>query len=79
MIERFNFYDVYAYLIPGFVLVALLWLPFGLTTDAWPEADVASAVAALILGYVVGLVLHTISARSIQLTGDDGAFPSAGH
>lgn len=75
MIERFNFYDVYAYLIPGFVLVALLWLPFGIAADAWPQADVASAVAALLLGYVVGHVLHTVAGRSIPVS-RKGRFPS---
>lgn len=75
MIERFNFYDIYAYLIPGFVLVALLWLPFGIAADAWPQADFASAVAALLLGYVVGHVLHTVAGRSIRVS-RRGRFPS---
>ena len=28
MIKQFNFYDIYGYLLPGTLLLALFWLPF---------------------------------------------------
>jgi hypothetical protein len=35
MIEKFNFYDVYGYLIPGLVLIGLFLVPLGLL-GRWP-------------------------------------------
>jgi len=35
MIERFNFFDVYGYLLPGGLLMVLTWLPFGLISGRW--------------------------------------------
>lgn len=75
MIDRFNFYDVYAYLIPGFVLLIVLWLPFGLTGTGWPDADLASALVGLVTAYVLGHVLHVLSHASIPVK-IEGRFPS---
>lgn len=49
MIERFNFYDIYGYLLPGATLVGLLWLPFGIITGTWPAAQLSEAV--FVLGF----------------------------
>jgi hypothetical protein len=54
MIQRFNFYDVYGYLLPGLVLAALLGVPFSLAGGLAPPAHFASAALAIILGYVLG-------------------------
>jgi hypothetical protein len=67
MIERFNFYDIYGYLLPGGLLLGLLWLPFGLLMGKWPPADWGSAILALGLSYIVGHILHALS---------EAAFPS---
>jgi hypothetical protein len=67
MIERFNFYDLYGYLIPGFVALALAWLPFALVGDALPSLGLADALTALVVSYVIGHVLYGLAA---------GAFPS---
>lgn len=61
MIERFNFYDLYGYLLPGLAFVGLLWLPFGLVADLWPPAAWTSALAVLVLGYLLGHVLHGLA------------------
>lgn len=71
MIKNFNFYDVYGFLLPGVILLALLWLPLGLTEDKWPEAKVASALIAVIFGYIAGHVLQTIAANFIRSTAKD--------
>jgi hypothetical protein len=68
VIKNFNFYDVYGFFLPGFVLIALLWLPFGLIDKTWPEAEFSSALAAVIFGYVVGHVLQTIAHHAIPST-----------
>lgn len=67
MIERLNFYDVYGYLLPGLALLGVLAFPVWIVTGWTPPAALASALAALILGYLLGHVL----ARPAQL-----AFPS---
>lgn len=71
MIKNFNFYDVYGFLLPGVILIALIWLPIGLTEDKWPEAKVASALIAVIFGYIAGHVLQTIAANFFHSTTKD--------
>jgi hypothetical protein len=60
VIAKLNFYDFYGYLIPGVAFLAIIWLPFGIVTLKWPPSDLGSAVAALIVAYIVGLVLQVI-------------------
>lgn len=71
MIKNFNFYDVYGFLLPGVILIALLWLPTGLTEGKWPEAKVASALIAVIFGYIAGHILQTIAANFFHSTAKD--------
>ena len=72
MIERFNFYDIYGYLLPGATLVGLLWLPFGIITGVWPTAQLSEAVFVLVFSYVIGHVLHTISSKAVPSMVRDG-------
>ena len=65
MIERFNFYDVYGYLLPGLVLIAIIWLPFGIIQHTWPTAELASAIIALALAYVAGHLVQTVATNAI--------------
>jgi len=57
MIEKFNFYDVYGYLIPGLVLVGLFWVPFVLL-HRWPPGDLGSAILTLVFAYILGHVIQ---------------------
>lgn len=59
MTEKFNFYDIYGYMLPGMALLGLLWLPFGVVWHKWPQTDLSSAVAALAFAYIAGHVLQT--------------------
>ena len=70
MLDKFNFYDVYGYLLPGGLLAGLVWLPFGVLLGKWPSADWTSAILALGLAYIVGHILRVLSARvfSARLT-----------
>ena len=63
MIDRFNFYDIYGYLLPGLVLSALLGLPLALIAGKLPPAELGSALAAVVLGYVVGQIGHAFARR----------------
>lgn len=60
MIERFNFYDVYGYFVPGVVCLALLWLPLGIETLSWPDVSLADGVVLIVIAYVVGHFLRAL-------------------
>lgn len=68
MFERFNFYDIYGNLVPGIVLVGLLYAPFGLLFYAWPNQDFSTAVVALVFAYVIGHVVQGFSGRLMPST-----------
>jgi hypothetical protein len=59
LIEKFNFYDVYGYFLPGAAVLLLLWLPIGLAQHKWPSGDWTSAILGAALAYVVGVLLQT--------------------
>ena len=61
MIQNFNFYDIYGYFLPGFTLLALFWLPYGIRTGVWPQVELSSALAAVAFSYVVGHLLQTLT------------------
>jgi hypothetical protein len=61
MIERFNFYDVYGYFLPGLVFLTLIWLPFGILQHFWPAKELSSAIATIVFAYVVGHLLQTLA------------------
>ena len=73
MSERFNFYDIYGYLLPGGLLLGLLWFPFGLLMGKWPSADWGSAVLALGLAYIVGHLIHALSKAAFSSKFKDDA------
>jgi hypothetical protein len=64
MIERFNFYDIYGYLLPGVLLLVLLWVPIGVLADTWPAAAWTSALLVIALAYVAGHVLDNLSSAA---------------
>lgn len=65
MIEKFNFYDVYGYFLPGAALFALIWLPFGFTKQQWPPTELASAIAAIVTSYVLGHLLQALATNAL--------------
>ena len=69
MIDRFNFFDIYAYLLPGVAFLGLMWLPFGIVGGSWPSADLSSALFSLVAAYIVGHVLY-YPAKAALPTGD---------
>ncbi len=72
MIERFNFYDVYGYLLPGLALLGLAWLPFALSNHSWPTNELLSAVAVLAFGYVLGHLLQNVASGAVPSKFNDG-------
>lgn len=80
MIERLNFYDLYGYLLPGLLWLALMWLPFGVAYQHWPPAEWPSALVALVLGYISGHVLQGLAIRALPSTirgaNGDSRYPS---
>lgn len=65
MIERFNFYDVFGYFIPGAVLIAVLWLPNALAADSFRSPDLSAALAMIIAAYVAGHILQIVASKAI--------------
>jgi hypothetical protein len=61
MSERFNFYDIYGYLLPGLLLFALFWLPFGLGGQGWPNEEVSKALLLLFAAYIAGHLLQSLA------------------
>jgi hypothetical protein len=62
MSERFNFYDVYGYLIPGFALLALFYLPVGIASHKVPDVGFADALGGLLVAYILGHILYGVTA-----------------
>jgi hypothetical protein len=66
MIERFNFYDVYGYFIPGIVVLLTLGLPFALGFHLAIEGGEWTAlVIGVLTAYLVGHVLQTMASTAI--------------
>lgn len=68
MIERFNFYDVFGFLIPGSVLLLGLWLPFGLLDGALPATAFSSALVAVVVAYLIGHFLQNWGSQAFPST-----------
>jgi hypothetical protein len=65
MIEKFNFYDIYGYFLPGAAFLAILWTPFGLVRGKWPSSDLSSALIAAAIAYVLGHLVQNVITNAI--------------
>jgi hypothetical protein len=74
---KFNFYDIYGFALPGFLLVAVLWLPFGLIQKNWPDPQLSSAVIGVVLVYIAGHLLQTVARQVLPSRLPNGRFPSS--
>ena len=61
MIDRFNFYDIYGFVLPGTLLAGIFWLPFGLATNSLPSSEISSTLLLLVLAYIAGHLLQTVA------------------
>ena len=82
MIEKFNFYDIYGYFLPGAAFLAVLWTPFGLVRRAWPSSNWSSAIIAAAFAYILGHLIQSIATNAIpswEVKGPKGKnrYPSA--
>jgi hypothetical protein len=66
MIERFNFYDIYGYLLPGMLLFGLFWFPFGMTVGALPTNEISSTLVLLVFAYISGHLLQILGSVVIS-------------
>jgi hypothetical protein len=73
MIERFNFYDIYGYILPGTLLLGLFWLPFGMSKGAWPTQEISTTLLLLAMAYIVGHLLQTVASVAVQSDVKDGS------
>jgi len=65
VIEKFNFYDVYGYFVPGAAFLAVFWIPFGLVRHAWPSSNWTDAIVAAVLAYILGHLLQSVATNAI--------------
>ncbi len=65
MIEKFNFYDIYGYFLPGAAFLAVLWLPYGLLKQSWPSNSWSSAIIGIALAYVAGHLIQSVATFAI--------------
>jgi hypothetical protein len=61
MIDRFNFYDIYGFVLPGTLLAGIFWLPLGLATNSLPASEISSTLLLLVLAYIAGHLLQTVA------------------
>src|ERR1041384_1631273 len=73
---KFNFYDIYGFALPGFLLLAALWLPFGLIKHNWPDVQFSSALVGVIFAYFTGLVLYFVANFTLPSDLYSGRYPS---
>ncbi len=71
MIKQFNFYDIYGYLLPGMLLLGILWLPIGMVTGLPPSKDISEAVYVAALAYIVGHLVRAVSSSVVPSTVSD--------
>ena len=72
MIEKFNFYDIYGYFLPGAAVLLLFWLPIGLAQHKWPSGDWTSALLGAAIAYVTGILLQTFADKVLRSTAAKG-------
>ena len=65
MIDKFNFYDIYGYFLPGAAFLAVLCIPFGLVRNSWPSHDWSSALIAAVFAYIVGHLIQSVATNAI--------------
>lgn len=65
MIKQFNFYDIYGYLLPGTLLLALFWLPFGILSNKWPNQDLSKTVFLAAAAYILGHLIQSIASSMV--------------
>jgi hypothetical protein len=65
LIDKFNFYDIYGYFLPGAAFLAVLWIPFGLVRNSWPSHDWSSALIAAVFAYIVGHLMQSVATNAI--------------
>jgi hypothetical protein len=81
LIEKFNFYDIYGYFLPGAAFLAVLCIPFGLVRNSWPSHDWSSALIAAVFASIVGHLMQSVASNVIpswkaKSTDTDVRYPS---
>jgi hypothetical protein len=77
LIEKFNFYDIYGYFIPGAVLLAILYGPFIFTNvhPTVPLNEFSTVILAVIASYVTGHFIQSMATNAAS-SKFKGIYPS---
>lgn len=73
MMKNFNLQGFYGYFIPGFVLLALLYLPLYLFENRWPSSDLLILLFAIIAAYITGYVLQVVAESALPSSVKDAS------
>ena len=68
MIQRFNFFDIYGYAIPGGYWLVLMWIPFQLVGGSLPGTAAQITVLGLGASYIAGHLLYQVAAALFPST-----------
>jgi hypothetical protein len=68
VIKQFNFYDIYGYLLPGMLLLGILWAPVAMVSHSLPSKDLSEAVFVAALTYIVGHLVRVVSSSLVPST-----------
>lgn len=78
MEAKFNFYDLYGYLLPGIICVAVVAVPLALAGVPLPSVHLGEALILLALAYVIGNLLSAWSRPLFVMEWvDDGRGPAS--
>jgi hypothetical protein len=75
VIERFNFYDVYGYLIPGVVLLLCVGLPFLLSGTKFELNEWTALIVGVVVAYLAGHLIQTMATTAIPSSRDSERRP----
>jgi hypothetical protein len=70
VIERFNFYDVYGYLIPGLVLLLCVGLPPVLSGGKVELSEWTALVVGVVVAYLAGHLIQTMATTAMPSSRD---------
>jgi hypothetical protein len=82
MIDRFNFYDIYGYVLPGLAALGVGWFPFWFLATRDLPAGWSSALVGVVIAYLLGHVLKPLGTSALWRDEpsvamlDDATFPN---
>lgn len=71
MIERFNFYDVYGYFLPGTATLAFVLAPAAISRPSWLPLDASTLLLGVPIAYLVGHLVQQVGVTTFRTEARD--------